>query len=241
MLLPVASSWSGENLVTFTEKAYNKTDCNETYNITNFLAAEAANPPNADKLKEYEEQGQCLKFILGAYHWFELNDPKASCQRFYERVEEWKDQWNWAFNDCGINFTKGDLDLLIDVYAVDFFEGNLEIPDQRAANPDINYDNYNNSEQINNEYSDDSSGGGGFDVKIDWNIKLIAIEIMSLLLAFYTARFLWRTKEWEGVPMGGNPGSAIVKGWAKKLKYIFIGFIIWNIIILSILVFIKVI
>lgn len=234
----LASGWENYNTIDFAVSAANNTEC-QNLNITEIVNVESVNPPSAELLRTYmaSNVSRCEKFIRGTHHYFQLNDPHATCERFYPTIHEWWGLWNWRFFDCGVDFGKTDADRLINIYSTDFWTGELEIEDAVPVFGDSEYEW--NITPSNITPSNDFFGGGGLNFTRDiiWETFIFMpnvfwVEITFMLMAYYIGGGFWRREEWSSVVgnMTRSPGRAVLMSWNKKFTYWFVILIIINII-----------
>lgn len=241
ILLPTAYGWTQTNLNDFVTYAYAKTSChNETLDISKILLEENATTPDFTKLKVYENAPYCENLVRAGYHYFQLNDPQPSCPRFYDRIHEWFGLWNWKFTDCGIVFTKADLDTLLLQYQTDFFTGELTVTTQPHKYQPLTEYNYTESNQT--QPKNNIGGGGGGMPNIGKNSvwenwlgipNWAIIEIILLIVSWFITGVVWGWRSSEVTDFyvyGKSRSKNIVKSGAGKLKMLFGIFLILNIV-----------
>jgi hypothetical protein len=235
-----ASCWSDDNIRDFASAAYAKspTPCQE--NLTEQLNSVLNQTPDIELFKAFYNRSDCRGFIWASYHYFQLNDPKVACLRFYQRVHEWWGEWNWKFEDCGVSFSKADADRLIEDYANGYWAKSLILVTPLGDSYTPYLTGQGNLDQTQD--NQDQAGGGGLPdfsagKYLVWETWFFmpnwaVLELFLLLFSMVIAHKFSTTSLWDHSVAKDGDGFAVnkVRSISKELKYAFIMFGLFSVI-----------
>ena len=188
--------------------------------------------PTWELFLELYNRSDCRGFIWTAPIYFQLKDPRI-CERFYTRVTDWWDYSDWRFVDCGVVYTKGDLDAFIEDYAAGYWSKTLQMP-SKPVSPNLTQ-NFTEPEII---VPEPLLGGGvsgvGHAVFQTWIFlpNWVWFELLLLIVCFKAAHKWSQDDLWVesyGQKEGGYASNKVVS-WMKMMKYWGVMFVILSLV-----------
>jgi len=230
LLLPLSSAWTDTNLRLMSEKAYSMRECDQEF--AELWDSRINQTPTWDLFLELYNKTDCKGYGWGAPIYFQLNDPRI-CERFYTRITDWWDYSDWRFVDCGIVYTKADLDAFIEGYATGYWSKTLQMPQKPVSH---------NLTQTHTEPEiiapEPLLGGGmsgvGHAVFQTWIFlpNWAWVELLLLIVCFRVAMGFSEDNLWVesyGQKEGGYASNKVVS-WVKMMKYGTIMFVIFSLV-----------